>query len=92
MANGSCQVDGSGDCSDDMLKELYPDDDIPEDLIGFLDDKVTLSREKTGFYLTSLDLELGPKREKRERGSIFWKVAINIHSVWLVKGERNQYM
>jgi len=35
----SDQVDGSGDCSDDMLKELYPDDDIPEDLIGFLDDK-----------------------------------------------------
>lgn len=36
-----CQVDGSGDCGDDMLKELYPDDDIPEDLIGFLDDKVS---------------------------------------------------
>ena len=35
------QVDGSGDCGDDMLKELYPDDDIPEDLIGFLDDKVS---------------------------------------------------
>jgi len=33
------QVDGSGDCGDDMLKELYPDDDIPDDLIGFLDDK-----------------------------------------------------
>ena len=36
-----CQVDGSGDCGDDMLKELYPDDDIPDDLIGFLDDKVS---------------------------------------------------
>ena len=41
-------MDGSGDCSDDMLKELYPDDDIPEDLIGFLDDKVTLSERKLG--------------------------------------------
>ena len=38
-----CQVDGSGDCGDDMLKELYPDDDIPDDLIGFLDDKVYFS-------------------------------------------------
>ena len=46
-----CQVDGSGDCGDDMLKELYPDDDIPEDLIGFLDDKVFSSEKKLGSIL-----------------------------------------
>ena len=34
------KVDGSGDCSDDLLQLHYPDEDIPQELIGFLDDKV----------------------------------------------------
>ena len=34
-------MDASGDCGDDMLKELYPDTDIPMELIGFLDDEVS---------------------------------------------------
>ena len=75
-----CQVDGSGDCGDDMLKELYPDDDIPDDLIGFLDDKVSFFlSEKTGVGVIShfhtSDLELGPKRKEGQRGILVWKVA-----------------
>ena len=34
-------MDGSGDCSDDLLQLHYPDEDIPQELIGFLDDKVS---------------------------------------------------
>ena len=49
-----CQVDGSGDCGDDVLKELYPDDDIPEDLIGFLDDKVFSSEKSLALVYTCI--------------------------------------
>ena len=72
-------MDGSGDCGDDVLKELYPDDDIPADLIGFLDDKVFLFQRKVWvlsdlYTCISADLELGPKRKERERGVLIWKV------------------
>ena len=36
-------MDASGDCSDDLLQLHYPDEDIPHELIGFLDDKVSSS-------------------------------------------------
>ena len=62
-------MDGSGDCGDDVLKELYPDDDIPEDLIGFLDDKVFSSEKKLGsiLHLHFLQTLNWDQRERNEK-------------------------
>ena len=87
---GQVGEESSGDqvkCVHVMLKELYPDDDIPEDLIGFLDDKVSFFFQKkwsqSDFYtFISSDLELGPKRKERERGILIWKVAKKRFSIY----------
>ena len=58
-------MDASGDCGDDMLKELYPDTDIPMELIGFLDDEVSvrlLSSSDSRSYISSTG-KLEPQRE-----------------------------
>ena len=71
-------MDGSGDCSEDLLQLHYPDEDIPHELIGFLDDKVS-STTYDHLALAEIivffsDHELGSEGKVSCRSHLSWKV------------------